>query len=217
MPVSADTFTISAIVLLIMGAVCFYLFTRIKQVEKKLTLMEGILLDLKTASEAGFLGFPAGSQATEEEDEDEEDEEEEEEEQEAEVFLPMKPDEELKPIADVNVAAEEEEQVRTIEIDEMAKEEAELTSETGSVQVNKITSGTDLDALSMAELTAIAKNRGMTVTSKMRKAQLVTALRQMEPPQSSVAPAEEQSPLDPDGLAAASSLLGGSSLMSSPL
>jgi hypothetical protein len=74
MPVSADTFTISAIVLLIMGAVCFYLFTRIKQVEKKLSLMEGILLDLKTANEAGFLGFPAGKPLDDEDDEEGEDE-----------------------------------------------------------------------------------------------------------------------------------------------
>lgn len=227
MPVSADTFTISAIVLLIMGAVCFYLFTRIKQVEKKLSLMEGILLDLKTANESGFLGFPAGK-PLEEDDEEEEEED---------AFLPMKPDEE----AEIGIGPSAADEIRKIEIDELitnadtgipsfdeAEEEAATSEETGSVQVNKLEyASTDLDSMSMSELTSIAKNRGMTVTSKMRKAQLITALRQMEvampalpvPPsiQQSVAPSADLSPLDPDGMAAGSSLLGNSSLMASPI
>jgi len=229
MPVSADTFTISAIVLLIMGAVCFYLFTRIKQVEKKLSLMEGILLDLKTANEAGFLGFPAGKTLDDEEDEEDDEEEDSEEE-----FLPLKPDEEEGVNVGLDVASATDE-IRKIEIDELIAnaataipsfDEGEEQEETGSVQVNKLESA-DLENMSMPELTSLAKSRGMTVTSKMRKAQLLTALRQMEvampalpvPPavQQSVAPAADLSPLDPDGMAAGSSLLNSSSLMSSPL
>lgn len=228
MAVGADTFTISAIVLLIVGAVCFYLFTRIKQVEKKLTLMEGILLDLKTATEAGFLGFPAGSPIDEEAaDEDNEDGEDEEE-----TFLPLKPDEE------VEVSDSEEDTVRKIEIDELIAnaatsapsfdeaEEQNLHSDSGSVQVTKMEP--DLESMSFSELSSLAKSRGMTVTSKMRKAQLLTALRQMEvstpplpvPPSiqpTSVAPIAEESLLEPDGMSAGSSLLNSSSLMASPL
>lgn len=199
MAVGADTFTISAIVLLIVGAVCFYLFTRIKQVEKKLALMEGILLDLKTATEAGFLSFPAG-ETTEEEDDEEDDGDS----ATGEMFLPLKPDEEAKPMeADIEAGVDEvsTNEVRTVEIDEAAEAEAEVEAEeTGSVQVHKLSS--DLDSMSMTELTNLAKSRGMTVTSKMRKAQLVTALRQMN---------------EPDGIAASSTLMDSSSLMASPL
>jgi hypothetical protein len=235
MAVGADTFTISAIVLLIVGAVCFYLFTRIKQVEKKLAFMESILLDLKTATEAGFLGFPAGGLPLEETEEADEDDEEAGEE---ETFLPLKPDEELEAVAEEDAV----DAVRKIEIDELIAssgtgvpsfddaEEADLKTDSGSVQVTKMDSfaPADLDSMSFSELSSLAKSRGMTVTSKMRKAQLLTALRQMEvatpplpvPPAiqpASVAPAAEQTLLEPDGMAAGSSLLSSSSLMSSPL
>lgn len=227
MAVGADTFTISAIVLLIVGAVCFYLFTRIKQVEKKLTFMESILLDLKTATESGFLGFPADGQSIEEEDIDEEEEE---------TFIPLKPDEEIGSVAEefaVNA-------VRKIEIDELIAnsttavpsfdeaEEDDIKTDSGSVQVTKMESSADLESMSFSELSALAKNRGMTVTSKMRKAQLLTALRHMEVATpslpvlpaiqpTSVAPFAEQSLLEPDGTTAGSSLLNSSSLMASPL
>jgi hypothetical protein len=146
----------------------------------------------------------------------------------------LKPDEEMSVDAEAAPVADE---VRKIEIDELIAgaattipsfDEAE-EEETSSVQVNKLESAasTDLDNMSMTELTSLAKSRGMTVTSKMRKSQLLTALRQMEvampalpvPPavQQSVAPAADLSPLDPDGMAAGSSLLSSSSLMSSPL
>lgn len=234
MAVGADTFTISAIVLLIVGAVCFYLFTRIKQVEKKLAFMESILLDLKTATESGFLGFPAGA-VEEDADNDDEDEEEANEE---ETFLPLKPDEEIE-VGTEEVAVDA---VRKIEIDELIAnsatgvpsfdetEEMDLKADSGSVQVTKMESfaPADLESMSFSELSSLAKSRGMTVTSKMRKAQLLTALRQMEvatpplpvPPAiqpTSVAPTEEQSLLEPDGMAAGSSLLSSSSLMASPL
>jgi hypothetical protein len=229
MAVGADTFTISAVVLLIVGAVCFYLFTRIKQVEKKLALMEGILLDLKTATEAGFLGFPAGFAEVEEADDEEAEDDEE-------AFLPLKPDEDAESSDSDNDTGLNA--VRKIEIDELIAnaatsipsfdeaEEENLQSDSGSVQVTKM--DPDLESMSFSELSTLAKSRGMTVTSKMRKTQLLTALRQMEvatsllpvPPAiqpASVAPVIEESMLEPDGMAAGSTLLSSSSLMASPL
>jgi hypothetical protein len=51
----SDAFTIGVILLLIFGAVCFYLYTRIQQTEKRLNLCENILLDLKVAAEHGTI------------------------------------------------------------------------------------------------------------------------------------------------------------------
>ncbi len=53
-----DVFTVGKVLLLLIGAVAFYLYTRIAQVEKHMNLLESILLDLKVATENSFLGFP---------------------------------------------------------------------------------------------------------------------------------------------------------------
>lgn len=202
MAVNADAFTVSAIILLIVGAICFYLFTRIKQTEKKLALMEGILLDLKTATEAAFLDFPAPT-------EEEEEEEEEESTHNDLGFLPVLPEAETL-IADSYVEEEtpiteqSEEMVRHVELKE------EVASVTDSVQVNKLEQSNDLESLSVADLATIARNKGITGTGKMRKNQLITAIKEH------VAPLPEQ-PLEVDGVIANSTLLDSGSLMASPL
>jgi hypothetical protein len=53
-----DVFTVGIVLLLLIGAVAFYLYTRIAQMEKHMNLLESILLDLKVATENSFLGFP---------------------------------------------------------------------------------------------------------------------------------------------------------------
>jgi hypothetical protein len=50
----SDAFTIGVILLLIFGAISFYLYTRIQQTEKRLNLCENILLDLKVSTEQGM-------------------------------------------------------------------------------------------------------------------------------------------------------------------
>lgn len=202
MAVNADAFTVSAIILLIVGAVCFYLFTRIKQTEKKLALMEGILLDLKTATEAAFLDFPAPQAQDEEEEEDEQAPSELE-------FLPTLPEEsaatlDAEELEAVMPAAEE---VRRVDV---AMEETASVAE--SVQVNKLDQfPTDLESLSVAELASIARSKGITGSGKMRKNQLIAAIKEAD-----VKPLPEQ-PLEVNGMAAGSTLLDSSSLMASPL
>lgn len=53
-----DAFTVGIVLLLLIGAVAFYLYTRLSQVEKRINLLENILLDLKVATENAFPGFP---------------------------------------------------------------------------------------------------------------------------------------------------------------
>ena len=202
MAVNADAFTISAIILLIVGAICFYLFTRIKQTEKKLALMEGILLDLKTATEAAFLDFPAPK-------EEEEEEEEEEEQAPSELeFLPTLPEETTATLDAEELDAAEE--VRRVDV-AMMKEDTESVSES-TVQVNKLEQSTDLESLSVAELANIARTKGITGTGKMRKGQLIASIKEAD----AVKPLPEQ-PLEVDGVSAGSSLIDSSSLMASPL
>lgn len=203
MAIVADTFTISAVILCIVGAVCFYLFTRLKQVEKKVALMEGILLDLKTATQSSFFGFPPAPVA-----EVGDDDEEEEEAAEAETsFFPTLPEDDGEPLVAAEELGAEELSTKTIEIpkfdDSVAEEAVEETKSVQTVQVNKIDETTDLESLSVAELAAIAKERGISGAGKMRKGQLVAALK----------PAAA----DVSAINASSSLINSSSLMAAPL
>jgi hypothetical protein len=209
MAVNADAFTISAVLLLIVGAICFYLFTRIKQTEKKLALMEGILLDLKTATEAAFLDFPAPPQGHEEEDEEEEEEQASSELE----FLPTLPEESAATLdaEELDAVAPAAAEIRSLKVTATTHQEEDAVSVSESnVQVNKLDSAADLESLSVAELASIARSKGITGTGKMRKNQLIASIKEH------VGPLPEQ-PLEVDGMAAGSSLLDSSSLMSSPL
>ncbi len=58
MNIVGDAFTVGVVLLLVIAAVAFYLYTRLAQVEKHMNLLESILLDLKVATENSFMGFP---------------------------------------------------------------------------------------------------------------------------------------------------------------
>lgn len=193
-----DALTIAAIIICIVGAICFYLYTRIKQVEKKVALMEGILFDIKTAAETGFLGFPAPEAADDETEVEEE-------------FIPTLIEETLPPLKEEEISAIEE--IRRVEVVDAAPltfddaEESDIL-ETKSIQVNKIGDSdvSDFDSMSVADLAVLARSKGISGTSKMRKPQLITALKGLETIVDDV-----------EGVNAESSLLSSSSLMASPL
>lgn len=208
-----DTLTISVFIALIIGALCFYLFTRIKQVEKKVALMEGILLDLKTATENSFPDFPAPSPRLHEEEDEEEDEE---------PFIPMLSEssndiesDEVPFAGGVTLGESVPVETRTIDLSELpAAEDVEDAASVPTVQVNKVAEGSgaaDLEAKSVAELAAMARAKGISGTGKMRKQQLIEVLKASESI-TNVAPME-----GPDGIDAKSSLIEGTSLLASPL
>jgi hypothetical protein len=52
----SDSITIGILLLLIFGAVSFYLYSRMSQTEKRLGLLENLLLTLKLSTEASLMG-----------------------------------------------------------------------------------------------------------------------------------------------------------------
>ena len=50
-----DSIIIGSVIVLVFGALCYYLYSRLLYSEKRVTVMENILLDLKTASESWFV------------------------------------------------------------------------------------------------------------------------------------------------------------------
>ncbi len=196
---SSDIFTISALLVLIMGAVCFYLYTRIKQVEKKVTLVEGILLDLKTATEASFMDFPAASSYMLAKDiGEEEDEVDAEAEVEAEEpFIPQAQAQvvESSPSSSPKSAIKPFEMEEVTDISEVAEEEAAFVP-AAAVTINKVEEDTptavveadapvmeaidetpddqvNLELLNVKELIAIARSKNLPVSRTMRKQQLI--------------------------------------------
>jgi len=178
---SSDVFTISALLVLIMGAVCFYLYTRIKQVEKKVTLVEGILLDLKTATEASFMDFPAASSYMLAKDigEDEDDTSVEE----GEPFIPQAQVSGSTPDSPVSV-------IKPFDMNEITEETAEesfvpatsvMNDTPVPVTINKVDEEAveevetelDLELLNVKELIAIARSKNLPVSRTMRKQQLI--------------------------------------------
>jgi len=50
-----DSIIIGSVIVLVFGALCYYLYSRLLYSEKRVNVMENILLDLKTASESWFV------------------------------------------------------------------------------------------------------------------------------------------------------------------
>lgn len=195
---SSDVFTISALLVLIMGAACFYLYTRIKQAEKKLALVEGILLDLKTATEASFMDFPAATSYLLAKDLGAEDDEEE-------AFIPESTDE--SPVA----FEDDDDEVEDLE----PVQEEDVTP----VQVNKVEElppaaavTPDLELLNVKELMAIARSKGLTISKTMRKQQIIDAINSA----STIAPTSIVEETSVDGVVAEPEFISGTSLESAP-
>ncbi len=62
----SDTLTIGLVLALVFGALFFYLYSRIGQVEKRISLTENILLDLKMATENTMMAMAAAPHPHEE-------------------------------------------------------------------------------------------------------------------------------------------------------
>lgn len=58
----SDSLTVGLVLALVFGALVFYLYTRIGQIEKRVSLTENILLDLKMATENTLLSIQAAPQ-----------------------------------------------------------------------------------------------------------------------------------------------------------
>ncbi len=219
---SSDVFTISALLVLIVGAVCFYLYTRIKQVEKKVALVEGILLDLKTATEASFMDFPAASSYMLAKDFGDDDDEEEEEQLGSGEGVPVGGNsdevEELPfvPFASSNMNTD----ISELDEVEPGSEALSAPAPSSTVVVTKVESVTpDLELLTAKELMAIARSKGLNVGKAMRKQQLIDLINAASAPPAPVAEAVgavEEASDDLDGLAAESSLLNATTLDSAP-
>ena len=167
-----DSLTVGIVLALIFGAVCFYLYSRMSQNEKRVGLLENLLLSLKMSTEASLFGpdmveptsSPAPLTSTDVEEVSEENY--------AEMLKGLgsaSASAEVKaPSAPVPAAAPlgAEESVS----DEKAAEELLRSLDTRKMDAN-------YESMSLKELQALAKQRGLAGAGQMRKRELIDALK----------------------------------------
>jgi hypothetical protein len=157
-----DAIMVGVILTLVFGAIVFYLYNRLSMAERKMGLVEGVLTDLKIMMDAAPYAsepspYGSGHSSMHEFEPSPE-------------YLsaisgpvPLKADE-------VEDVAEES---RTLQIDELA---GVPVTATNSISVTKLSP--DLETMTIKELTGLAKERGLTVSSGMRRKALIEMLKE---------------------------------------
>jgi preprotein translocase subunit YajC len=169
----SDSVTVGILLLLIFGAAAFYLYSRMTQNEKRLSLLENLLLTLKISTEASLSGpdlveavsNPAPLESQDVDQVNEED------------YADM-----LKgvPAAPAPMTEESaEEMLRSMEVG----------MEVGTVNGSKTEVTVNYESMTVKELQGLAKERGLP--SMTRKKELIEALKRGGAPPPSPMPLEE--------------------------
>jgi len=166
-----DTLTLGLILVLLFGAASLYLYTRVQQCEQKLNLVESILLDIKMSAE--LQGYPEPPPLPPKRQE--------------EPTRPPSPKpgpftsmEEQELYKDAISEALEENAVDEIP----AEEEFSHLEQTTVVEVSTAQPklNTNFESMTLAELKALAKQRGITGSSSMKRSQILEALKPKQVP-----------------------------------
>lgn len=178
-----DSLTVGLLLLIVFGAVCFYLYSRLSQNEKRVSLLENLLLSVKMRTEAELMGPDSvepvsGPAPLEQEDVDGVEEEE---------YSEM-----LKDIPSMAAAGPVAPAAPAV-LEEDAEEEEELLRAAAAAEVPSATPrkmDVNYESMSVKELEGLAKQRGITGVPK-RKRELIDALkRQGEAPPEAPQPSD---------------------------
>lgn len=163
-----ETLTLGLVLVLLFGSICLYLYTRIQQNEQKLNLVENILLDLKIANEIkAYPDLPAAAAPVA-----------------PATYKPMDGSDVeaatgIEEAAPVELeAVVEDSSAATLPFEDSSSGEVEMVStgpsEAAAVPATKVTP--NYTALTMSELKALAKQRGVSGANSMRRQQLIEVL-----------------------------------------
>jgi hypothetical protein len=169
-----DSLTVGIVLALVFGAVCFYLYSRMSQNEKRVGLLENLLLSLKMSTEASLFGpdmveptsSPAPLTSTDVEEVTEENY--------AEMLKGLgsasaSASAEVKAVASASAPAPLAAAEESVS-DEKAAEELLRSLDTRKMDAN-------YESMSLKELQALAKQRSLAGAGQMRKRELIDALK----------------------------------------
>ena len=179
----SDTLTVGLVLVLLFGAIALYLYTRIQQAEQKISLLESILLDLKMSLEVkSFSELPAEEHVAE-----------------PKTLVPTEPEDYI-PFHDDDQDAsamgqgqgqelgQGQEQEQNQEVSADATEVADIGAATQDQEVEQYKSTiadafkeeekpSSYEAMTLKELQALAKTRGISGAGTMKKGPIIEALK----------------------------------------
>jgi hypothetical protein len=151
-----DLLTVSLVLILLFGAVSLYIYTRIQQCEQKLNLVESILLDIKMSAELReYPDVPLKSESY------------------SQVSLPSQS------LPSPLAAPFEEEETTGLDSSDLSEPEALPEATVVNVApepVAKASVSVNYESMTLAELKSLAKQRGITGSSSMKRSQILEAL-----------------------------------------
>jgi hypothetical protein len=153
----SDSLTVGLVLALIFGALVFYLYTRIGQIEKRVSLTENILLDLKMATENTLMAMATPSH---------------EHIHEVERVEPISAPE---PLEKNEVEEVSEEDFYKNVLEEAQAKSSEVPVQHESIQGVKLDA--NYEAMTLKELKEEAKRRGLKVSANAHKKDILDALK----------------------------------------
>lgn len=155
-----DLLTVSLVLILLFGAVSLYIYTRIQQCEQKLNLVESILLDIKMSAELReYPDLPVKSEGHS-------------------APAPYNGAEQPAPFHDEQTTPFVEED-ETTGLDSSDLSEPEPLPEATVVNIAPVAKpsvSVNYESMTLAELKSLAKQRGITGSSSMKRSQILEAL-----------------------------------------
>lgn len=148
-----DTLTVGLVLVLVFGSIALYLYTRVQQAEQKLSLLEGILLDLKMSSEINsYTELPAENV------------------QYNETYIPYE-----------DIPVDVPNKLEYVELNEPTTLTEIKQYNSGVSNTIESESVPKYESMTLKELQSLAKSKDLTVGS-MKKGQLIEALKALETP-----------------------------------
>ena len=160
----SDTLTIGLVLALVFGALFFYLYSRIGQVEKRISLTENILLDLKMATENTMMAMASVPSSMEEHSHGH--------------LQHVEQVERVEPIgAPEPVEKDEVEQIPDEEFYKQALEQVPATNVTTTDASVSNRVEVNYESMTLRELKAEAKRKGVAVSASAPKKDVIDALK----------------------------------------
>ena len=167
----SDTLTIGLVLILLFGSIVLYLYTRIQQNEQKVSLLESILLDLKMSAEIqSYTELPADTTPIAPTEQPE-------------VYTPYHEEgsagdssDSLLEIAEELTEVEQYKSVIDDAVNDTTNDNTVVHDEVHDAAHDAIPS-VNYDAMTLKDLQALAKSRGITGAGTMKKVAVMEALK----------------------------------------
>lgn len=161
----SDSLTIGLVLSLIFGALFFYLYTRVGQVEKRVSLTENILLDLKMAHENTMMSMsaPVPSHMIHHSSNDD-----------------IIPDEAAIQEVAMETQIPEAEEVSDEDFYKNVLEQATIQPAQDGATVSPVKMEVNYESMTLKELKSLAKQKGLNVSQLTHKKDIIEALKKKE-------------------------------------